>query len=58
MTDVAKSCPEAALLTKPNIIHPSTVAAVVAADEARARLEIAQRLSVTSVTGGSIKTGT
>lgn len=47
--------PEANYLTRDNIVHPrSSNAAVVAADEARARTEISQRTGLT-VSGGSIK---
>lgn len=50
--DVEHCNPEAAYLTKNNIVHPGT--APVAVLEATARAELSQRKSFT-VTGGSIK---
>lgn len=52
---VDTSCPEAAYLTKDNIVHPGSVAQVAAA-EVRARSEMTQKLGV-AVTGGSIRKG-
>jgi hypothetical protein len=58
MTDVERSSPEAAYLTKPNIVHPqSGNAAVVAAAEAAGRADIALRKGGVAVTGGAIKKG-
>lgn len=56
---VQTSTPAANLLTRSNIVHPqSSREAKVLADEAAARLEIADRLGVTSVSGGTIERGT
>ena len=60
--DVETHCPEAAYLTKPNIVHPQSNRgtagdAHVAAAEAIARAEIAQRHNGVAVTGGAIKKG-
>jgi hypothetical protein len=52
--DVERCSPEAAYLTKPNIVAPVT-AAQATAMEAAARLEIAQRKGSVTVTGGTIK---
>lgn len=62
MPEVATYCPEAAYLTKDNIVHPQSNRgaagdAHVAAAEATARIEMAQRRGVSSVTGGAIKKG-
>jgi hypothetical protein len=56
MTDVERCSPEAAYLTKPNIVHPGS-ATQVAALEVQARAELSTRVGVngSSVTGGSIK---
>jgi hypothetical protein len=56
MSILATFSPDAAYLTKANISHPST-AAVATAAEAAARIELAARLGLTSVSGGTIKQG-
>lgn len=56
MTTLATFSPEAAYLTKSNISNPGTAAVATAADAA-ARLELAARLSLTTVTGGASKQG-
>jgi hypothetical protein len=48
--------PDAAYLTKNNIVHPGSAAQVTAA-EAKARADIAERRNGVAVTGGSIKRG-
>lgn len=48
--------PDCVYLSKANIQHPGTAAQATAA-EAAARLELAQRLNITTVTGGTIKQG-
>lgn len=50
------SSPDSVYLSKGNIQHPGSAAQATAA-EAAARLEIASRLGVTTVTGGTIKQG-
>lgn len=50
---VQTTCPEAAYLTKDNIVHPGSATQVSAA-EARARSELSQKIGLT-VTGGAIK---
>lgn len=62
MTTVDTSCPEAAYLTKGNIVHPMSAfpalaAGVIATAEAKARLAMADRNGGVAVTGGSIKKG-
>lgn len=63
MAEKHVASPSAAYLTQPNIIHPESERGSadgelrVAAAEARARTELAGRLGVTSVTGGSIQRG-
>lgn len=56
MTTLATFSPEVTYLTKTNISHPGT-AAVATAAEAAARTELAARLSLTTVTGGTIRQG-
>lgn len=48
--------PDCVYLSKDNISHPGTAAQATASATA-ARLEIATRLNVTSITGGTIKQG-
>lgn len=55
MTKIVSS-PEAAYLTSPNILAPGSTAQLTAA-VAAARLDIAARIGVTSVSGGSIPAG-
>jgi hypothetical protein len=53
---IVTTTPEACYLTKQNIQHPGTSTQATAA-EATARLEIAARLGITTVSGGTIKQG-
>lgn len=55
MTTVQTTCPEAAYLSKDNIVLPLSTTQVAAA-EARARAELTQKFGVT-ITGGSIRQG-
>lgn len=48
--------PDAAYLTKTNIVHPGTAAQVTAA-ETKARADIAEKNNGVTVTGGAIKRG-
>lgn len=50
------STPDCVYLTKTNIQHPGS-AAQATASEVAARLELASRLGITSVSGGTIKQG-
>jgi hypothetical protein len=56
MSLLATFSPEATYLTKPNISNPGTSAVATAADTS-ARTELAVRLGITSVSGGSSKQG-
>jgi hypothetical protein len=53
---VSTTCPEAAYLTKPNIVVPEYLSPeAIAAAEDRARVEIGERRGDTTVSGGIIE---
>lgn len=54
MSKVLPTSPEVVYLSRDNIVHPGSAAQATAA-EAAARLDLASRLTVASVSGGSIK---